>query len=142
ETQSPRVRGTIDVCEGQVLLLRGCWKESLAHAIRGADILAERCRGAAYESASARRISLRALEELGNIEALARAAWQLLRNAIDLADRYTEVAAAQQLSTALLASGETNEARRYARAGFEMSTDAFYTQHLYSLRQQAYCDLY
>jgi eukaryotic-like serine/threonine-protein kinase len=141
-TGSPLVRGTMDVGNSQVLLLRGSWRASLDHAMRGAQILSESCRGAAYECASARRIALRAMEELGDLEGLAGAGWQLLRGAIDLGDRYSEVAAAQQLSTALLAGDDTKEARRYARAGFEMSADGFYTQHFYSLRQQAYCDLY
>ncbi len=142
-TQSPLVRGTIDVGYGQVRLLQGRWQDALEHNLRGAKTLVEHCRGAAYESVSARRVALRALDELGDIDGLARLGWEILRAAVDLKDRYSEVGAAQQLSTALLAADDTAQARKLARTGFDLWTEAgFLLQHFYSLRQQAHCDLY
>ena len=58
-------------------------------------------------------------------------------------DRYSEVAASQQMATAVLAADDAPQARRMARAGFERWTDTgFHIQHFWSLRQQAQCDLY
>ncbi|MEO6027640.1 MAG: AAA family ATPase [Candidatus Binatia bacterium] len=143
ETRAPLLRGTIDVALGQVAMISGRWQQALEQCDAGAALLAERWRGAAFESLTARVIALRAIEELGDMQELARRGRDLVQNAAELNAVYSEIGASQHLSTASLAEDEVALARPLARKAGRMWTQGgFHLQHLYALRQEAWCDLY
>ena len=143
ETRAPLLRGTIDVALGQVAMISGRWRHALEQCDAGAALLAERWRGAAFESLTARVIALRAIEELGDMRELARRGRDLVQNAAELDAVYSEIGASQHLSTAYLALDEVALARPLARkAGAMWTQGGFHLQHLYALRQEAWCDLY
>jgi hypothetical protein len=143
ETRAPLLAGTIDVAVGQVAVISGRWREALARCDAGAALLAERWRGAAFETLTARVMALRAIEELGDMRELARRARDLVRSAAELGAVYGEIGASQHLATAALAQDDVAAARPLARKAAAMWTrGGFHLQHLYALRAEAWCDLY
>lgn len=143
ETRSPLLLGTISVGTGQVAMIRGQWRLALERCDAGAKLLAETCRGVAFDCNIGRGNAQRALEELGDIDDLEVRARDFLQATITTGARYAEVAASQHLSMALLARDDVAGARPLARKGQEMwSRSGFHMQHFYSIRQEAYCDLY
>ena len=143
ETRAPLLAGTIDVAAGQVAAISGRWREALERCDAGAALLAERWRGAAFESLTARVLALRAIEELGDLRELARRGRALVQSAAELDAIYSEIGASQHLATAMLAQDDVGAARPLARKAAAMWTrGGFHLQHLYALRQEAWCDLY
>jgi serine/threonine protein kinase/tetratricopeptide (TPR) repeat protein len=143
ETRAPQLIGTIDVGSGQVAMIKGQWRQALERCHAGVQLLSEQCRGVAFECNIARGNMQRAMEELGEIDDLERSSRELLHAAVATGARYAEVAASQHLSIALLARDDPAGARGLATKAQEVwSRSGFYMQHLYSIRQEAYCDLY
>jgi hypothetical protein len=143
ETEAPQLIGTIAVGSGQVAMIKGRWREAVQRCDAGVQLLSERCRGVAFECNIGRGNAQRALEELGDIDDLERRAREYLHAAIATGARYGELAASQHLSMALLARDDRSGARLLARKGQEMwSRRGFHMQHFYSIRQEAWCDLY
>lgn len=142
-TQSPRVRGTIDVSVGQVLMLQGHWKASIARCDAGVRVLAEHCRGVAPECNVGRGIPLRAVEEIGDLVQIEARSLELLQAGAVLRDRLAEAMGSQHMSTALLARDDVEGARAFPRRIWDAwSRQSFHLQHLYVIRQEAMCDLY
>jgi hypothetical protein len=142
-TQSPRVRGTLDISVGQVLMLHGRWRESIARCDAGVQVLAERCRGVALECNIGRGIPLRAVEEMGDLAEVEARSQELLQSGALLRDRLAAAMGSQHMSTALLARDDVDGARAFPRRTWEAwSRDSFHLQHLYVIRQEAMCDLY
>jgi len=142
-TQSPRVRGTLDVSVGQVLMLQGHWKAAIARCDEGVKVLAERCRGVAVECNIGRGIPLRSVEEIGDLAQIEERSLELLQAGAVLRDRLADAMGSQHMSTALLARDDVDRARTFPRRTWEAwSRDSFHLQHLYVIRQEAMCDLY
>lgn len=142
-TQSPRVRGTLDVSVGQVLMLQGHWKAAIARCDEGVQVLAERCRGVAVECNIGRGIPLRSVEEIGDLAQIEERSLELLQAGAVLRDRLADAMGSQHMSTALLARDDVDRARTFPRRTWEAwSRDSFHLQHLYVIRQEAMCDLY
>ena len=140
---SPLLRGTIDVATGQVFMMCGRWREALERSDVGVQLLTERCRGVAFECLNGRAMAQRALEELGDIAALERRARKSLEDAVATGDIFAEFAASQHLAFALTARHDLPAARALTKKGQQLWTQqGFHLQHLYAIRQEAYCDLY
>jgi len=143
QTASPLLTGTVGVVRGQVLMLQGRWREALDSCDDGVRLLSESCPGSGYECNIGRGMAQRALEELGEIDELQRRALDYLQASSATANHHGEAAASQHLSLALIARDELAQARVLARRGRELwSPRGFHLQHLYSVRQEACCDLY
>lgn len=143
ETGDPHLRGTIAIARGQVAMLAGRWKECLRRMDDGVRLLSTSCRGVAFECNIGRGLAQRALEELGDVDELEKRSRESLHAAVATGAYYAEVAAAQHLSMALLARGDLAGARTLSGRVQELwSDDKLYMQHVYAIRQRAYCDLY
>lgn len=142
-TESPLLLGTIEVALGQVEMLQGQWTRSIARCDEGVRLLAERCRGAAFECNIGRGITLRAVEEIGDLAEVERRSAELLQAGAVLNDRLAGAMGAQHMSTALLARNDVAGARVFPRRTRDAWSDnGFHLQHLYAIRQEAMCDLY
>lgn len=143
ETGSPLLRGTIAIASGQVLMMGGHWRTSLDRLDEGIRLLTEQSRGAAFEALVGRTMSLRSLEELGELPPLEARAREILQISRTLGNRHAELAASDHLAGALMVRGEIAEARELLGRNFGLWTAAgFHLQHLYTIRRAALCDLY
>jgi hypothetical protein len=142
-TGSPELRGTLDVSTGQTLMLSARWKDALARSDTGVTLLTERCRGYVFECNIARASAMRSLEELGAFADLAVRAQELMDAAAGVGNSYAELAAATHLVLTRLAADDLPGARRLAGRDAELWTrTGYHLQHLYSLRADAFCELY
>ena len=109
----------------------------------GVEVLKEQCRGVTWELDIGRMAALRALEELGEIQEMARRAALLRREAEDNGDLYALVTALLTEGASRLAADDCPGARDLARRAMNLWTPSgFHLQHFYALRLEAYCDLY
>lgn len=139
----PYLVGLAQLALGQCLVIDRNWSAVLASCDEGARILKEGSRGTTWERNVGRMAALRALEELGDIIELRRRATDLLAEAEDQGDRYSQVVARQNLANWRLAEDDPQGARQAMRQAIELwSGRGYQVQHFYAGRLEAQCDLY
>jgi eukaryotic-like serine/threonine-protein kinase len=137
------LRGTVDVCRGQVELASGNWSGALAHCESASHWLALERDATTWERNMARVISIRALEELGDSRRAWASAAEWLTDARVRGDLYAETTARLYLAFAQLASDRPDETERMATLTLQQWTEKpppF--QEFYRLRALAYARLY
>jgi hypothetical protein len=143
QTASPLLRGTIGVASGQVMMIGGKWRLSLDRLDDGVRVLTQQCRGAAFEALVGRTMTLRSLEEIGELREVEERAREVLQISRALGNRYAELAVSDHFAGVLTVRGDTTAARERARKNLELwTTEGFHLQHLYSIRREVLCDLY
>jgi predicted Ser/Thr protein kinase len=142
ELESDALHGMIDVALGEIHMLAGHWRESVAHFDAGvARLLA--ARGHTFECTTGRRLVLRSLEELGELDRVYRDARRLLDDATSERNLYGELGACEGLAHVLIARDDPKRAREQLGLGAERLTRRdLHMQHLYLARSHAFCDLY
>jgi len=139
----PYLLGLAQLALGQCLVVERDWSSVLQTCDRGAKTLEEGSRGTTWERNIGRMAALRALEELGDITELRTRATNLLAEAEDQGDRYSQVVARQNLANWRLAHNDPQGARDEMREAIQLWGDRGYqVQHFYAGRLEAQCDLY
>ncbi|HVR62340.1 MAG TPA: protein kinase [Polyangia bacterium] len=142
-TQNPRLAGMTQTMTGQTLTFAGLWRQALASCDAGVAALTARCRGVAWETNVGYMGALRAVEELGRLHDYRRRCQQLCSDADARGDVYARVTAVLYEALANLAAGRPPLARQQAAASLAVWTkSAFSVQHLYTVRLEAFCDIY
>jgi hypothetical protein len=143
QTGDPYLLGLSAIVTGIVAMTDGRWSEVVRESDRGVRILGEKCRGVTWERDQGRMVSLRALEELGDIAEFVRRTDALRREAEETGDLYAQIIARQYAAFWRLARGDAAGARAETRATVALWTHrGYYLQHFYALRLEVCCDLY
>jgi len=143
QTGDPYLRGLSAIVTGIAAMPRGRWAEVLRESDQGVRILGEKCQGVSWERDQGRMVSLRALEELGDIPEFVRRTESFRREAEETGDLYAQIIARQYAAFWRLAGGDAPGARAETRATVSLWTHrGYYLQHFYALRLEVCCDLY
>jgi hypothetical protein len=137
------LRGRACACRAQVELMRGSWSTALAHCERAFELLRSHLGQTTWERNTARSISIRALEELGELKRSWASAGEWLNEARARGDLYAETTARLYLAPAQLAADRPAEAERLATLtlqSWNQRPPPF--QEFYRLRLLAYIRLY
>jgi len=143
DTRDPYLLGLSAIVTGIVALTDGRWAEALRDCDAGTQILAEQCRGVAWERNQGRMVALRALEELGEVGEVIRRADSLRQEAEEVGDIYAQITARQFAAFWRIAKGDVAGAREETSKTLALWTHrGYHLQHFYALRLQACCDIY
>jgi serine/threonine protein kinase len=142
--QYPHAIGLATMVEGMAAFLAGRWREALDIHGRAETILRERCRGVAWELATARLMWSVALFFLGDLAVLADRLPGLLKEAEARGDLYEATDLRIRISHAnWLAADEPETARReVTEAIARWPSGEFYVQHWWSLIANVEISLY
>ncbi len=130
--------------EGISAALEGRWKVGHSAAERAEIIFQERCRGAAWEIASMRWISLWSLAYLGDFGELSRRIPERLREARERGDLYASMCHSIGLANLFwLAADDPNQARERNREALRAwSQRKFHVEHWWAMLSERQIDLY
>jgi hypothetical protein len=143
KTGDAYVRAAAALARGQIGIMTGSWRESLAESELALQILRPECRGVNWEKNVAHAAELRALDELGELPEADQRARRMAAESRDLGDHYGAVVAALMLGITLLGANRPDEARRQLAAAFDgWPREPFLIQHFYRLRIEVMADLY
>jgi len=130
--------------EGMSAALEGRWKVGHEAAERAEAIFQERCRGAAWEIASMRWVSLWSLANLGELAELSRRIPERLREAKERGDLYASMCHSIGLANLFwLAKDEPTQARERNREALRAwSQRKFHVEHWWAMLSERQIDLY
>ena len=142
--QYPHAIGLATMVEGMAAFLEGRWRDARDIHQRAETILRERCRGVAWELATARLMWAVSLFFLGELTVLADRLPGLLKEAEARGDLYEATDLRIRISHAnWLAAGDPETARREVNEAIaRWPRDEFYIQHWWSLIANVEISLY
>lgn len=142
EDGGPYLRGMVLVWRAYTQLFVGRWRAAYEQGERGLQLLTQ-CAGVHWENTVGAMVVLLGLDAMGRRPEVELRASRFLREASERGDLYAQVVFTQFLADCRISSGDTADARHRARWVVERWTRSGYTvQQLYSMRIEAYCDLY
>jgi hypothetical protein len=135
QDQHPHAIGLVTLVEGMSAFLQGRWTDAIELHGRAETILRERCRGVAWELATARLMWSVSLFFCGELGILAERLPALLKEAEARGDLYEATDLRIRISHAnWLAADDPDAARREVRLAIaRWPAEAFYVQHWWSL---------
>jgi serine/threonine protein kinase len=143
KTGDAYVRASAALARGQIGIMTGDWRASLAQSELALAILRTECRGVNWEKNVAHAAELRALDELGELPEADQRARLMAAESRDLGDHYGAVVAALMLGITLIGANRPDEARRQLAAAFDgWPREPYLIQHFYRLRIEVMADLY
>jgi hypothetical protein len=141
---SPHLDGLSVTVAGIAAFLQGRWRTARESCERGESIFRERCKGVAWELASAQFFGLGARYYLGEIGELVARVPELLREAEARGDLYRATGLRSwRTNAAWLALGDPDSARRQVdEATRRWTRKGFHLQHYYEVFSLCQIDLY
>jgi eukaryotic-like serine/threonine-protein kinase len=142
ELGSEELRGMIDIAYAEIFMLDGHWREGLERGRAGVARLRQKP-GYVFECNTGRSVVLRTLTELGRMNEVYEEGRDFLQDAVAHHNSYARSRAALDLSLVCLALDRSAEARSHLRVAMEKWLPGrFQMQRMYSMRNEALCDLY
>ncbi|AUX27713.1 ATPase AAA [Sorangium cellulosum] len=144
ELDDPYLLGITSVFRGLAEISGlGRWNLVLESAERGVRILNEQCTGVSAELDAGISLTLKALEQLGEIRDLGLRAATHVREASERGGAYAQVSSSYYVALLRLSEGDVDASRAHLRHSIgPWLRHGFTVQQYYAVRFEALCDLY